>query len=508
MTDVPGFLRNRRYWLLLLLIWATLVGWSLHRQLEDIHRHTVEVVTEGARNMFRMVLLTRLWNSQHGGVYVPVDAQTQPNPYLDHPRRDITDNHGRQLTLVNPAFMTRLIGELAKLERGVVFRITSLRPVNPLNAPDPWEHAALEAFERGEKEVSGFEVHPEQGLQHRYMAPLPVVEPCLTCHAIHGYRLGDVRGGISVTHRYQPFLDAAMPSERQAWLSHAIVFLLLAAFSWWLLELLRRRWCDLEEKIGEVEAARDELVQSEKLASLGRMVAGFAHELNTPIGVAVGAISNGEETLDSIDRLLAGDEVSEDELRSALATLRQGDQLAISNLRRAAALVQSFKRTSIDQASEQQRVFKLRELVDDVLHALHNHLKRLPVELAVDCPDDLEILGVPGLLEQVLTNLIMNSLIHAFADGARAGRIHIQAWRREGMLCIDYRDDGAGMAPEVLQRVFEPFFTTRRGEGGSGLGMYICHNIVSARLGGSISCQSQVDAGTAFHIEYPADFRP
>ncbi|MDD2744670.1 MAG: DUF3365 domain-containing protein [Rhodocyclaceae bacterium] len=503
-TSVTRFFGNRANWLLLLLLWAMAVGFSLQAHISDIRRHNQDVVTEGARNMFRMVLLTRLWNSEHGGVYVPVDDKTRPNPYLNHPQRDISDNFGRSLTLVNPAYMTRLISELAKQDEGVIFHITSLKPVNPQNVADAWERLALESFERGVKETNGFEAHAREGLLHRYMAPLVVVDACLKCHAAQGYKIGDIRGGISVSQRYQPFLAAALPSERQAYFTHAVIFLLMLGVSWWLLEQLRRRWRELDDKIVELETARDELVQSEKMASLGRMVAGFAHEINTPIGVAVGAITNSEHTLEQINRLLDSEEVSEDDLRAALATLKQGDELAMSNLRRAAGLVQSFKRTSIDQASDQERVFALRELIDDVLHGLQNQLKRLPVVVTVNCRNSLKIEGAPGLLEQLLTNLVLNSIIHGFDHGARSGEILIKAVSGDKKLSIEYADTGSGMDQEALARLFEPFFTTRRGQGGSGLGMYICYNIVTANLGGTLNCQSKPGEGVKFLIEFPA----
>lgn len=500
---VPVFIKDRRYWLILALLWTAVVGWSLQSHLADIRRHSEDVVTEGARNMFRMVLLTRLWNSQHGGVYVVVNDKSQPNPYLKHPRRDITDHHGRTLTLINPAYMTRLIGELAQQDKGVVFHITSLNPVNPVNAPDNWERKALESFENGVKETSGFETLSDDGLVHRYMAPLLVVEACLQCHAAQGYKIGDVRGGISVSQRYAQFLDAARPSEMLGKLMHGVIYVLMIVICWWLLEQLRQRWLELSNKIDEVERAKNELLQSEKMASLGRMVAGFAHEINTPIGVAVGAITHSEETLNGIDRLLDSEEVSEEALRAELATLRQGDALAVSNLRRAASLVQSFKRTSIDQSSEHRRIFVVRELIDDVLFSLHNQLKRLPLTVAVDCPEDLKIDGLPGLLEQLLTNLIMNSVVHAFNHGEMAGEIRIKVALAGQRLVLDYADTGVGMEAEVLAKIFEPFFTTRRGEGGSGLGMYICYSIVSARLGGTIRCESQIGKGARFLIEYP-----
>jgi signal transduction histidine kinase len=216
----------------------------------------------------------------------------------------------------------------------------------------------------------------------------------------------------------------------------------------------------------------------------------------------VGAISNSEGTLNEIDRLLESEDVSEDALRAALATLRQGDQLAVSNLRRAAALVQSFKRTSIDQASDEERVFLLPELIDDVFSALHNQLKRTQVSATVDCPKNLKIKGAPGLLEQVLTNLVMNSIAHGFDNGQMAGSIKVAACLMNDRLTIDYSDTGVGMSEEVASKIFEPFFTTRRGQGGSGLGMYICYSIVTVRLGGTIRCESAPGAGTRFLIEY------
>jgi signal transduction histidine kinase len=188
----------------------------------------------------------------------------------------------------------------------------------------------------------------------------------------------------------------------------------------------------------------------------------------------------------------------------ALATLRQGDELAMSNLRRAAGLVQSFKRTSMDQASEHERVFALRELIDDVLYGLQNQLKRLPVLVTVNCPESLKIEGAPGLLEQLLTNLVLNSIIHGFDHGASGGEILISAVSKDRALVINYRDTGAGMNQEALDRLFEPFFTTRRGQGGSGLGMYICYNIVTVNLGGTLSCQSKLGQGVEFLIEFPA----
>lgn len=500
---LPHIIGQRRWWWALLAVWALLVAAALQLHSTDIRRQSLEVATEGARNMFRMVVLTRGWNATHGGVYVPVSPGTQPNPYLDVPRRDVTTTDGQHLTLVNPAYMTRLIAERAHADSGAVFRLTSLRPIRPENAPDSWERLALQAMEQGAREVVEA-VAGEPGKQLRYMAPLVVEQACLACHAKQGYKLGDIRGGISVSQQWAPIEAASLSGIRQAQWNYGGVFLVVAALGWWLLELLRRRWGELDSKIWELEHTRNELVQSEKLASLGRMVAGFAHEINTPVGVAVGAVSHNEESLQRIDGLLQAEEVSEEQLRSELDSLRQGGALALANLRRAAGLVQSFKRTSIDQSSDQSRSFNMKELIDDVLFTLQGHLKRLPVCVAVDCPGDLTLDGVPGSIEQLLTNLVMNAVQHGFDGGRRAGQITIRV-RRDGRdIDLQFTDDGAGMSAQSLARIFEPFFTTSRERGGSGLGLYICYNIVTARLGGSIRCDSEPEKGCRFDVRFPA----
>jgi two-component system NtrC family sensor kinase len=279
----------------------------------------------------------------------------------------------------------------------------------------------------------------------------------------------------------------------------------VAALGWLLLELLRRRWLDLDRNIRELEDTRGELVQSEKMASLGRMVAGFAHEINTPVGVAVGAVSHNEDALARIGSMLSEEEVSEEDLRGELDGLRQSSALALANLRRAASLVQSFKRTSIDQTSEQVRTFDMKELISDVLFSLQGNLKRFPITIDVDCPQAMVLEGVPGLIEQLITNLVMNAVQHAFMDGQRAGTIRIRVRRESDDVHLEFADDGVGMGADQMARIFEPFYTTRRGQGGSGLGLYICYSIVTTRLKGTIQCYGQVPAGCRFDVRFPAN---
>lgn len=501
---------RRRALPFLLLVISLLMAVSLTFRIDGVKQHNLDVATEGARNIFRMIVLTRQWNAELGPVYVFASEKTPPNHYLEHPQRDLELTDKRKLTMLNPAYMTRQLAELAEkdTQHRLNLHITSLAPLRPENSPDAWEAAALKRFEQGQQEFSSIE--QRQGSSYlRYMAPLLVNQSCLSCHAKQGYKLGDVRGGISVSLQLQAIKQGMHNEIVATMISHGLSYGLLVLISWGLIELLARRWRALDDSIATLQVTRNELVETEKMASLGRLVAGFAHELNTPVGVAVGAISYGDQTLNTLTALLGQEEVTEQELTCQLDYLKESNQLALANLRRAADLVQRFKRSSIDRGSQQQREYKLAELIQDVLTMLSNTLKRTAIQVVVDCPDDFKLYGTPGLLEQVLTNLITNSITHGYDNGSRPGKIVIKARRAEKQrLIIDYQDDGIGMNDETRQQAFEPFFTTQRGNGGSGLGLYVTYNIITQQMHGTIQIVSAPDTGARFHIDCPIEITP
>lgn len=266
---------------------------------------------------------------------------------------------------------------------------------------------------------------------------------------------------------------------------------------------IRELMFKLEAKIDELTKTRQELVQSEKMASLGRLVAGFAHELNTPLGVAITSASSLQNRTKVINRLLEQEEVDVEELLRNLTHLHEEAELALSNLDRAAHLVNSFKRTAVDQTSDEKSRFALKTLLDDIVNTLYNQFKQTDIKIQIDCPADLTIVSLPGTLEQILTNLLINSWIHGFEEGTQAGTILIVIQLKGDQLHFTYSDTGKGISPENLAKVFEPFFTTRRTRGGSGLGMYICHNLVTTQLHGTMTCDSTPGQGVRFMIVFP-----
>ena len=491
-----AFIRRPAWWPLLLAFWALVTAGSFAWHLHELESHAHAMATQRGRLVFEMVEVTRLWATQHGAVYVPVTEKTPPNPWLEVPEKVVTTPAGRLLTQINPAYMTRQLGELIGAEqRDLRIHLTSLNPVNPGNGPDEWERQALTGFETDRAERISI-VGAGDTAVFRYMAPLEVRQPCMACHEKQGYQVGGIRGGLGVSFPARYIYGIVDAQKRDFLFIHLAAFTLFALAAWGSLWLIRHH-------VLALEAARAELVESEKMASLGRMVAGFAHEVNTPVGVAVGAVSHAREAVREIGELLAGDEVSEEELRSRLDTLDEASGLALTNLQRAARMVGSFKRTAVDQASDSVRDYDLAEIVDDVVQSLHHTFKTTAIRVDTDVPA-LKLHGPAGALQQILINLLQNSRLHAYADGTGAGTIRIAARADGDEVLVDYRDDGAGMSEETLLRIFEPFFTTARGSGGSGLGLYIAYNLATQALGGSIDCESRPGQGARFLLRFPA----
>jgi PAS domain S-box-containing protein len=245
-----------------MVFWASTVVASLLWNLNDHEKNTDRILIDRGRSLFEMVLVHRQWNSEHGGVYVPLTDSSLPNQYLIDPLREVTCTAGLELTKVNPAYMTRQLSELATSEDIVHFHITSLSPIRPGNEPDDWETEALRSFEQGSREEFELIKGDGNGDNYRYMAPLYTEKSCLRCHAEQGYRVGDVRGGISVSFDAEEIEDAAGQHMSHMVIVHGLALLIGFVFISWFagysrkadrkLEDERRRFQDLVELTGAV----------------------------------------------------------------------------------------------------------------------------------------------------------------------------------------------------------------------------------------------------------------
>lgn len=267
---------------------------------------------------------------------------------------------------------------------------------------------------------------------------------------------------------------------------------------------IKERTLELSNRLKELEQTRSELIQSEKMASLGRMVAGFAHELNTPIGVAVGASSQLRETLSHLNTLIEQDEVEEKELMVMINVLNESADLTLRNLKRAAKLVSTFRRTATNQYNTRIASFDLCMTAQDVISSLSSQFRTTHIEVLLQCEQPLTISSRPDIIIQTINNLLLNGLQHGFgSEPDRRGTITLRCIKHPQELSIVYIDNGVGMDESTREKIFEPFFTTARNQGGSGLGLYVIYNLITTELHGTISCDSTPGYGTHIDVRLP-----
>ncbi len=266
---------------------------------------------------------------------------------------------------------------------------------------------------------------------------------------------------------------------------------------------LERANADLSAALDTLRRTQHELLAAEKMASLGSLVAGIAHELNTPIGNSLLASTALGDRVHAFDALVAGGNLRRSELQRYLEEVRLASELISGSLRKAADLISSFKQIAVDQTNDQRRQFDLATAVHDTVATYMPRLRRSNCAVRVDIADGIKLDSYPGGLYQILNNLFNNALAHAFEQRA-SGTVTIRAAAAaDDMVELVFADDGAGMTEEVLRHVFDPFFTTKMGQGGTGLGMNIVYNIVTGVLGGRIAIDSAPDAGTTVRITIP-----
>jgi signal transduction histidine kinase len=259
-----------------------------------------------------------------------------------------------------------------------------------------------------------------------------------------------------------------------------------------------------ESALLELNTAQQNLIDAERLAALGGLVAGVAHEVNNPIGISLTVASSFARRTEMFEAELRSDGgLRRSQLEEFVRTSRDAAQQLVANLQRAGELIQSFKQVAVDRSHAERRQFNLGEATDQIIASLRPVLKRAPIALTLDVPEGLMIDGYPGSYGQILTNLFLNAVNHAF-NGGRSGTISVSVRPRgHDDVEIIFADDGAGMTPDVQRQAFDPFFTTRRNDGGTGLGLHIVYNLVTQQLGGRMMLESRLGQGTTFRIIMP-----
>jgi len=264
----------------------------------------------------------------------------------------------------------------------------------------------------------------------------------------------------------------------------------------------RRSAQETAKALQDLKQTQESLLQAERLASLGSLVAGVAHEINTPVGIALTSASVLKTATDDIQAAVNSTGVKKSDVLRYLETANESARLIMNNAYRAAHLIHSFKQIAVDQTSEARRQFGLKEYVEEVVASLQPKLKKTPISLSISCPPDVAVDSFPGAFAQVITNLTLNCVEHAF-EVDTPGHIQISARLDGEIVELHVQDDGKGIAPDIIDRIFDPFFTTRRGQGGTGLGLNIVYNLIVKTFAGTISVTSTLGQGTHFTLRIP-----
>ena len=494
-----------RVTLLAAAAWTAVLAASLAWNLHNAERQALEMAYAEARANLNKDITFRRWGTRHGGVYVPITDTQKSIPWLGHvPDRDVTTTNGLQLTLLNPASMLRQMMDAYAEDYGIRGRITGLRQLNPGNAPDEWERTQLESFTRGDK-TEVWEVADLEGKPHlRYLRAMVMEPGCEKCHAILGYKLGDMRGATGLNLPLAPYLQQIESSRFNLGGSHVLIWLIGLAGVAWAGRIARQRFAEREHAEAALRAHRDrlesEVAERTQALSLAKeaaeaankakstFLANMSHELRTPMNAILGFTHLlGKSIKDRAHQEKLGR--IHDAANHLLGLL--GDVLDLSKI--------DAERLTLEETS-----FTLGAVLGNIESLLGERAQSKGLRLLTEAEPSLRnlaLLGDPLRVQQILLNLASNAV--KFTD---RGEVTVSASLQEEtandvLVAVAVSDTGIGIAPAALQRIFDPFeqadgSTTRR-FGGTGLGLAISRQLVRL-MGGDITATSEEDHGSRF----------
>ncbi len=483
------YISIKYYVIILIAIWSLVIGASFWWNAYQGRREVLSMAELQARVAHKKDVIYRRWNAEHGGVYVPVSEKTKLNPYLETSKREIADPSGRLLALINPAYMTRQVHELGEQAYGVYGHITSLNPIRPENAPDSWENQALKAFEQGIEEVSSIE--KVGGEPHmRLMRPLITEEGCMKCHAKQGYKVGDIRGGISVAIPMAPLWEIALSRIRALLAGHGVI---------WLIGMLgigigaRRLGHHVKERRKAEVTLREtnrKLVETESLKEdLTNMI---VHDMKNPLTNA----------MLGIDVIQLGSEQNLTEQQRDSFTLVKRNQLKLSEMITNLLEISKLETGALE-------INKIRVHLLDLINRTVDRFqpamkaKELTMNSSID-PSVEWILCDDHLLDRVIANVLSNAIKHSHPGN----EIIVRALPDEGKrgALISVQDFGEGIPKKYHQKIFEKFGQADMRELGqktdTGLGLAFCKMAVEV-MGGNISVESEPGKGSCFTFSLP-----
>ncbi len=480
------------------VVWTVVLVASLWISMRHISHGTLETAKSHAIAAFEKDILYRRWVAGLGGIYAPQTDATPPNPHLKVPEREITTPSGKALTLINPAYMTRLVHEMGKEKTGIQGHITSLNPIRPENIADAWETQALRKFEEGATEVAELQMFAGE-IHMRYMAPLVTEMGCLKCHQYQGFEVGSIRGGISISVPMEPLWTIARPHKLSMAAGICLIWLiglLAIGFGGRLLSVrIREREIANAELKNKNLALADAKAESEMHAehalaaskAKSQFLANMSHEIRTPMNGVIGMTG-----------LLLETELTPDQREYAEVVKNSGDVLIdIIND------VLDFSKIEAGKLDLEQVEFNMRVMLEETndLLAVRAHQKGLDYLYTIDPDVPFWLKGDPGRIRQILTNLVGNAVKFTGSGEVvvKVGLERLHASR--ATIRFTVTDTGIGIPKERQEIMFEAFeqadtSTTRR-YGGTGLGLAISKKLAEM-MGGAIGMEDNGQAGSTF----------
>lgn len=493
----------------LLVFWIGFVSISLWFNFTKINHTAFNMAVTEGRTSWIKDQAYRQWVTEKGGIYAPPSEKYPPNPYLSHIKeRDIVTTEGKKLSLINPAYMIRQVHEISILPSGPKEHITSLRPLRPENFPDPWEIKALKYFEQGMDEIA--ELSEINGaLYMRFMRPMITKEGCLKCHAHQGYKVGDIRGGVSFSIPFAPFEEAAVHQKRSLGLWHGLIGIFGVIGIWFAFERIVRNEKLLQYALKEAENANatvielnktleakvhDEvaksrqkdylLIQQSRLASMGEMIHNIAHQWRQPLNALAVILSNIQ------------DDYKYNELNDQ--TLASAVDKSHTILNQMSSTIDDFR--DFFRSDKEAKLFYISESIDEALVVIDASLRNNNIKLEKQYSHDLESYGFPTQISQVILNLLTNAKDVIKERHVQNGIISLVSKRDGDTIVTTICDNGGGIDESIIDKIFDPYFTTK--ESGSGIGLYMSRMIVERNHNGTVSVANHGE-GACFTITIP-----
>ncbi len=503
-----------KFILLIALVTSCSYGVTFYRTSSFQEELVVEQVTRQAKMLFHQIRLTRQWVADHNGLFFMKEPGVEKNPFLEQGM--IRDELGNWLVKRNPAMVTRELSVYAAREGMGKFNVTSLDPLNPQNAPDAFEQRSLKKFEAGAEEA--IEIEKITGhYRLRYMAPLKVEDSCLACHSGQGYEIGDIRGGMNVTIPMDAAFAEIGTNNRMLLNIGVATIVIVSLMIFFLFELLvarrlkilardmdeypRRRsdeshllqdddeigvlaghfrkLCQrLERSREDLESSRLQVFQSEKMAALGRLVAGVSHEINNPLGGMQNCVQTMRRNMDKPDLLARYLDLLDQGVERIKGTVQQ-----LLNIGRKEPL--ELKQGDVDR------------MIRDCLELSSIGRRNLRLDLRLEVKRQV-VLGMEAL-RQVVLNLAGNAVQAMGEDG---GILNAHSRLEGSWLMVEIADTGPGIDPQHMDKIFEPFFTTKGVGEGTGLGLSVSHSLVE-QMGGELTARNAPHGGAVFTLTIP-----